>query len=677
MSRADICGFFWDDTPPPKPPKAEKPKRTPPERTWERPDYLPGLNDALAFRVPQFEDWELAIAAAKRERFVFDIECYCNYFLIAFTSLASGKVIYFERTANHDFNRDKLQWIVNTFCLVSFNGIEYDIPILSMALAGKSNAQLKAATNEIIANGTRPSDVLRTYKVKALKPNHIDLIEVAPLRASLKIYGGRLHAPRMQDLPFHPETTLSPEQMAIVRWYCVNDLTNTAILHESLKEQVELRESMGKEYKMDLRSKSDAQIAEAVIAEEIERLNGVRSQRPVIEPGTRYKYKIPHFIKYQSPLMNWALDVVRNANFIVSEDGNVGMPEELKALRLQLANGVYRMGIGGLHSSEQCAAHYADANTLLIDRDVTSYYPYIILNQGLYPQHLGPNFLKVYRTLVDRRIAAKHAGNKVIADSLKITINGSFGKLGSRYSVLYAPDLLIQTTVTGQLSLLMLIERLELVGIPVVSANTDGIVIKCPTARQAECDAIVKQWETDTGFETEDTQYLAVFSRDVNNYIAVKKKFDKETKQWLYKPDGCKTKGAYANPEKPSDRLHKNPTNQICVDAVIALLTHGTPVMTTVRSCTDIRKFVSVRTVKGGAVKDGQFLGKSIRWYYAAGEDGEIVYADSGNKVPRSEGAKPLMDLPAEFPQDVNYEWYEREAERMLVDIGYMEKPSN
>lgn len=670
MARADMCGFFWDDTPPPKPPKAEKPKRTPPERTWERPDYLPGLQDALAFRVPQFEDWELAIAAAKGERMVFDIECYANYFLIAFTSLSSGKVIYFERTANHDFNRDKLWWMIHAFCLVSFNGINYDLPILALALAGKSNAQLKHATNEIIVNGTRPSDVLRNFKVKKLNLNHIDLIEVAPLRASLKIYGGRLHAPRMQDLPFHPETTLSPEQIAIVRWYCVNDLTNTAILHESLKEQVELRDSMGKEYKMDLRSKSDAQIAEAVIAEEVERLNGARAQRPVIEPGTRYKYKIPHFIRYQTPLMNWALDVVRNANFIVSEDGNVGMPAELKELKLQIANGVYRMGIGGLHSSEQCAAHYADAHTLLIDRDVTSYYPYIILNQGLYPQHLGPNFLRVYRALVERRIAAKHAGNKVIADSLKITINGSFGKLGSRYSVLYAPDLLIQVTVTGQLSLLMLIERLELAGITVVSANTDGIVIKCPTARQGECDAIVKQWEQETGFETEDTQYLAVFSRDVNNYIAVKKKFDKETKQWLYQADGCKTKGAYAK-----TGLQKNPTNQICVDAVIELLTKGTPVMATVRNCTDIRKFVSVRTVKGGAVKDGEFLGKSIRWYYAAGEQGEIVYADSGNKVPRSEGARPMMDLPAVFPQDVDYEWYEREAERMLYDIGYAVAP--
>lgn len=675
MARADAIGFFWQDLPPVKPPKAEKPKRTPPERTWERPDYLPGLQDALAFRVPQFEDWELAIAAAKGERMVFDIECYANYFLIAFTSLSSGKVIYFERTANHDFNHDKLWWMIHAFCLVSFNGINYDLPILALALAGKSNAQLKHATNEIIVNGTRPSDVLRNFKVKKLNLNHIDLIEVAPLRANLKIYGGRLHSPRMQDLPFHPETTLSPEQIAIVRWYCVNDLTNTAILHESLKEQIELRDSMGKEYKMDLRSKSDAQIAEAVIAEEVERLNGARAQRPVIEPGTRYKYKIPHFIRYQTPLMNWALDVVRNANFIVSEDGNVGMPVELKELKLQIANGVYRMGIGGLHSSEQCAAHYADANTLLIDRDVTSYYPYIILNQGLYPQHLGPNFLRVYRALVERRIAAKHAGNKVVADSLKITINGSFGKLGSMYSVLYAPDLLIQVTVTGQLALLMLIERLELVGIHVVSANTDGIVIKCPTVRQAECDAIVKQWEAETSFETEDTQYLAVFSRDVNNYIAVKKKFDKATKQWLYQPDGCKTKGAYASPEKSSDRLHKNPTNEVCVDAVLALLTKGTPIMTTVRNCTDIRKFVSVRTVSGGAVKDGVFLGKSIRWYYAAGEEGEIVYAKNGNKVPRSEGARPLMDIPATFPRDVDYERYEQEAERMLYDIGYAVAP--
>jgi hypothetical protein len=664
MARADMAGFFWDDTPPPKPPKLEKPKRTPPARTWESPDYLPGLEEARAFRVAMFEDWELPIAAARRERFIFDIECYVNYFLIAFTSLVTGKVIYFERTRTSDFDANKLQWIVNNFCLVGFNSWGYDLPILALALAGKNCAQLKQATNDIIVNGTRPSDVLRGFKVKSIRPDHIDLIEVAPLRASLKIYGGRLHAPRMQDLPFHPEVLLTEDQIAIVRWYCVNDLTNTAILHESLKEQISLRETLSNEYGVDLRSKSDAQIAESVIAQEIEKLNGCRVQRPTIEPGTRYRYRVPAFIKYESPLMNWALDIVRRADFIVSEDGNIGMPAELKELKLQIAGGVYRMGIGGLHSSEQCTAHRADDHTIIVDRDVTSYYPAIILNLGLYPHHLSTNFLRVYQQLVNKRLDAKRSGNKVVADSLKITINGSFGKLGSKWSVLYSPDLLIQVTVTGQLSLLMLIERLEIRGINVVSANTDGIVIKCPKVRHAEMEAVIKQWEIDTAFETEETTYTAVYSRDVNNYIAVK-------------PDGkVKTKGAYASPEKPSDQLHKNPTNQICVDAVIALLTKGAPLHRTIRGCTDIRKFVSVRTVKGGAVKDGTFLGKSIRWYYKAGEEGEIVYADSGNKVPRSEGAVPLMDLPKVFPQDIDYDWYEREANRMLEDIGYACKPT-
>jgi len=662
MARSDSIGFFWQDMPVVKPPKAEKPKRTPPERTWERPDYLPGLEQARLFPVPLFTDHELVQACMNRERLIFDIEVYENYFLAAFTSIVSGKVIYFEMTPSRGLDVAKMLWVMQNFTTVGFNSINFDLPITALALAGKPNALLKHATNQIILEGARPSDVLKQYKVKKLQVDHIDLIEVAPLRASLKIYGGRLHAPKMQDLPFHPETFLSEEQIAIVRWYCVNDLTNTAILHESLKEQISLRETLSAEYGVDLRSKSDAQIAESVIAQEIEKLNGCRVQRPTIEPGTRYRYRVPTFIKYESPLMNWALDIVRQADFIVSEDGNIGMPAELKELKLQIAGGIYRMGIGGLHSSEQCTAHKADDHTIIVDRDVTSYYPAIILNLGLYPHHLSTNFLRVYQQLVNKRLDAKRAGNKVVADSLKITINGSFGKLGSKWSVLYSPDLLIQVTVTGQLSLLMLIERLEIRGINVVSANTDGIVIKCPKVRHAEMEAIIKQWEQDTAFETEETTYTAVYSRDVNNYIAVK-------------PDGkVKTKGAYASPEKPSDQLHKNPTNQICVDAVIALLTKGAPLHHTIRSCTDIRKFVSVRTVKGGAVKDGTFLGKSIRWYYKAGEDGEIVYADSGNKVPRSEGARPLMDLPTVFPQDVDYDWYEREAERMLRDIAYLKE---
>lgn len=669
--RSDALGFFWRDEPVVKPEKAEKVKCTPPEPTWLDPSYLPGLEAALRFDVPLFTDRELVDAALEgtvgpQHKLVFDIECYWNYYLAAFASITTGKVVYLEMYDGEIVDIAKLQWILNNFCIVTFNGFNYDLPITALALASKSCKVLKTATNDIILRGASRSDILRPHKVKQLRLNHIDLIEVAPLDGSLKIYGGRLHAPRMQDLPFAPETLLSKEQIAIIRYYCVNDLVTTALLHNKLASQLALRETMGREYKMDLRSKSDAQVAEAVIAEEVGKLNGSRCERPKIAVGTVYRYKIPAFMQFQSPLMQWVLDVVRNARFVVSEDGTVSLPPEMLCLSdpgITIGASTYTMRIGGLHSTEKKALNYADDKYMLRDEDVESFYPRIILNQGLYPQHLGPNFLRVYKRIVDRRVDAKHRGDKVVADSLKITINGSYGKLGSPYSVLYAPDLLIQVTVTGQLSLLMLIERLEIAGFHVVSANTDGIVIRALRSRNDEMRAIIEQWERDTNYKTEETKYRAVYSRDVNNYIAVYET-PKENK------DGSKTyvktKGVFADPG-----LQKNPTNTICVSAIIDFLVHETPIDITVRACTDIRQFVSVRRVKGGAVKDAEYLGKAIRWYYAMDRDSVIVYAESGKKVPKSDGAKPLMDLPKELPKDLDHEWYIKEAYKMLSSMGY------
>jgi hypothetical protein len=212
--------------------------------------------------------------------------------------------------------------------------------------------------------------------------------------------------------------------------------------------------------------------------------------------------------------------------------------------------------------------------------------------------------------------------------------------------------MLIQTTVSGQLSILMLIEWLEHYGIPVVSANTDGIVIKCPVSKEAEMNAVVDWWEAVTGFVTEDTSYRSLYSRDVNNYVAIK-------------PNGqVKTKGAYA-----STTLMKSPANEICTEAVVEHLANGTPITTTIANCTDIRKFVTLRQVKGGAVWNGQHLGRVVRWYYGTA-GASIHYVTNGNKVAKSDGAVPCMALPDTVPGDINYEWYINEAEQILADIG-------
>lgn len=86
------------------------------------------------------------------------------------------------------------------------------------------------------------------------------------------------------------------------------------------------------------------------------------------------------------------------------------------------------------------------------------------------------------------------------------------------------------------------------------------------------------------------------------------------------------------------------------------------------------RRFVSVKNVKGGGEKNGQYLGKVVRWYYPKGEAGYIAYVGSGNKVGKTDGARPLMDLPEELPDDINYDWYINEAIEMLYDCGAYKK---
>lgn len=252
---------------------------------------------------------------------------------------------------------------------------------------------------------------------------------------------------------------------------------------------------------------------------------------------------------------------------------------------------------------------------------------------------------------------------------LKISSNGVYGKLGSPYSVLYAPHLMIAVTLTGQLSLLMLIDRAERAGIPVVSANTDGVVFRCPYGMEDTLTAVTAQWERDTGFELEATDYEALYSQSVNTYIAVK-------------PGGkTKRKGVLANPRAEGDlrtQMMNSPSMNVCSDAATAFLARGVPIEETIYGCRDIRDFVTVVNVRGGGKWREEYLGKVVRYIWST-EGDEILYKDpnptTGNfkKVSKTDGSRPLMELPddGDWPDDIDYDRYIEAARQILVDVGF------
>lgn len=339
---------------------------------------------------------------------IVDTEVFANYFLALFKDVESGKFCAFEMYEGQPLDRDGLKNIMRKYTTVSFNGLSYDLYILSAAIAGASCRDIKRLSDELIKSKLPAWKTARTFNVTMPRGwDHIDLIEVAPGKASLKIYGGRLDAPTMQDLPIAPDDMISPAQREQLRVYCRNDVDTTERLYRRLEQEIKLRERMSAEYDIDLRSKSDAQMAEAVIKHELEALTG-KSYRPQkVEVGHVYRYVNPGIVSFQRDDLRDIYARILKSGFPVASNGSVKMPEWLSETKIRIGDTDYQMGIGGLHSCESCRAVVAGEDEALADFDVASYYPSIILKLGLSPETMGRDFLRVYQGIVTRRLEAK------------------------------------------------------------------------------------------------------------------------------------------------------------------------------------------------------------------------------------------------------------------------------
>jgi hypothetical protein len=573
----------------------------------------------------------------------FDVECYPNYFLILF-KLSNGKQKCFELDETKRLDTILIQEFLENAETIGFNSRMYDIPMILHALSGANNQELKALSDRIINKDEKTYDTLKELGLFCpWHYNHIDLFKLPIGKNSLKMYGARINTTFLQDLPYDPSLPLTEDQKVDIKNYCSNDVNITMDLYKHLEKPLAIRCDINRKYNVEVRSKSDSQIAEVLIKEKL-----IMPFKP--NPKHNFKYTPPDYVRFQSEELTDLLEIISSIKF-KGKKGDKIFNEAIPS-SVVINDSKYSIGIGGLHSTEKNRAVITQDNEYLIDLDVVSYYPSIILNNEYSPEHLDKKaFIKYYCDIYYDRLEAKRTGDTAKSQVYKIILNGSFGKFGDQYSVLYSPELLIHTTITGQLSLLMLIERLEENGFKVVSANTDGVSVKLQKDQYHLFQKVKWNWEKTTQFELEEVKYKAIYSESVNSYIAIKE-------------DGSlKCKGSFVD----NDLAH-NPTIKVCKDAILAYLFKGIKIEDTVLNYEPIASnFLMVRKVKGGGYWKGEYLGKVVRWYWST--TGEPILNDKGHKVANSEHAFPIMDLNVPLA-DIHYEKYISECYELLTRIG-------
>jgi DNA polymerase elongation subunit (family B) len=342
-----------------------------------------------------------------RSTLVVDVETFPNSFLLAGKNVETGKLFHWWL---HETGPDPFRGLINNadVTLVTFNGRWFDIPVIQAAANGYDEAHLKALADDLIEGRVTPWAAEKQLRLPRLIADHVDLKEVAPSFVSLKAYGARMNMRWLKDLPYHHRADLDETMRQNVLLYCYNDLDTTEELMRRLEEPLKLRVQMSKMYGVDMRSKSDTQMAEAAF---IKRL-GLKRNAPNIPRSV--SYAVPHFVKFKTPELQALRDNLDGCELAVNyATGHVVLPDFLNRI-ITVGSGTYQMGVGGLHSThDKSVCYMADEEWGLTDIDAASYYPSILILCDLVPQNTGRAFIDEYRDIYNRRLAAKKRAGEI------------------------------------------------------------------------------------------------------------------------------------------------------------------------------------------------------------------------------------------------------------------------
>ena len=579
---------------------------------------------------------------------------------------------------------------------VGYNNLRFDAQVVEWVLRNQEQwhegtgleicAMIAQKAQDVIHDANY--DVFPEYREWDLSLKQLDLFKIHHYdnknrRVSLKRLEFEMDLENIEEMPIHhTKTNMTNEEVYLSLQYCFNDVDATYEFYKVTigetdhplykgNNQIQLRIDIQEEFGIHCLNYSDSKIGDEIIKKYYchEKAIDIKElpKKGFFRKTISMKNCIAPYVEFKTDQLQQFLKNIRKMN--------LGLQDDFKE-HINFYGNVYSFMRGGLHTENKPAIFECDEDHEIIDWDVASYYPAIIINNAKYPAHLGKEFLFGYKQMFEKRLELKASGKKDgktngIIGALKLAVNSVYGKSSDMLSWIYDRQLTMFTTITGELSLMMLIELYEMNGIHVISANTDGVTIKIKKELIPKMHELNAEWSELTQYILERTDYTKIIFSTVNDYIAIM-------------PDGyVKKKGDFLT----DFELHKNKSARIVPLALEQYYVNDIPVRDTIMQHTNLFDFC----IRKKSSKDFHFEGvhrttnqttkynKLIRYYVS--KSGEKIFkvrndASTSRAAKRSQAEAGewvctvcnYLDKP-DVLDNVNYAYYIFKAEKLIKKI--------
>jgi hypothetical protein len=613
--------------------------------------------------------------------YVFDIETYPNVFTLAVEHAEAPIRWAFEITPWRNDSKEIiafLQYLKDTNArMVGFNNLGFDYPVLhTLIRMGHSDAFTLYQKAMAIINSqddsdrwmhmVNPSDRF-IEQVDLFKIHHFDNKARA---TSLKVLEFNMRSDNIEDLPFKVGTELTQEQAVKLKQYNAHDVAQTKLFLGHTADMIKFREELCRLYPgKDWINYNDTKIGKEFFAMKLEEAGVTlydfgpkgRTPRQTPRPQLALKDAVLPWITFEQPEFTRVLAWLKDQ--VITE--TKGVFDDVVA---RVDGFEFVFGLGGIHGSVESEVIESDADHVIVDLDVSSYYPNLAISNRFYPAHLGESFCDIYKHLYEQR--KTYAKNSAENAMLKLALNGVYGDSNNPFSVFYDPLFTMSITLNGQLLLCVLAEgMMHIDGLKIIQVNTDGMTVRVPRANKWLVDTARAAWESRTGLQLEEAIYSHMFIRDVNNYIA------------RYEDGRVKRKGAY----EYKMGWHQNAGGLVVPKVAEKVLIDGAPIRETVEQWPHIMDFMLRTKVPRSSYlaieRDGVASQlQNVTRYYIAKDGGHLfkwmpplktkpgVWRKIG--VESGWGVQPCNDIQDAGKLPVDFDYYIREVEKLCLGLA-------